>query len=173
MIATQRRYELLKALIEAYIERAEPIGSKALVIEYHFPVSSATIRNDMQELEREGLLGHPHTSSGRIPTARGYQWYVDHGLEARVLDAERRVIERLFQLMEDQSREERYRALVQRLAEVSEEAVILHTHEHDLYLNGLGYLFSQPEFSRSFMVPVTVKCKLPIKSKIFKIEETK
>ena len=55
--------------------------------------------------------------------------------------------ERLFQLMEDQSREERYLALVQRLAEVSEEAVILHTHEHDLYLNGLGYLFSQPEFS--------------------------
>src|SRR5574344_1769766 len=72
-----RKKKILQAIVEEYIETAEPVSSKAIVEKYAVDYSSATIRNDMAELEKIGLLDKPHTSAGRIPSAQGYRYYVD------------------------------------------------------------------------------------------------
>jgi heat-inducible transcriptional repressor len=74
---SDRYQHILKATIQHYIATAEPVGSKTLLEEYNFSVSSATIRNALGKLEKEGLLYQPHTSSGRIPSDWGYRLYVD------------------------------------------------------------------------------------------------
>ena len=74
---TERHQKILRATIKHYIATAEPVGSNALIQEYDFSVSSATIRNAMGRLEKAGLLYQPHTSAGRIPSDSGYRIYVD------------------------------------------------------------------------------------------------
>lgn len=72
-----RQREVLAAVVELYTKTAEPVGSEALLERHHFPVSSATLRNDMLALEEAGYLYQPHTSAGRIPTDAGYRYYVE------------------------------------------------------------------------------------------------
>ncbi len=72
-----RKKQVLKAVIEEYINTAEPVSSAVLVEKYELDFSSATIRNEMAELEKEGYLEKPHTSAGRIPSVKGYRFYVD------------------------------------------------------------------------------------------------
>ena len=72
-----RAQAILRAVIEEYVTSAVPVGSQALVERYRLGVSSATVRNVLAELELGGLLTHPHTSAGRIPTDEGYRWYVE------------------------------------------------------------------------------------------------
>jgi len=73
-----RRDEVLKLIVEHFIKTAEPVGSKTLQEAYKLDVSSATIRNEMNALEKDGYLEKTHTSSGRIPSEKGYQYYVDN-----------------------------------------------------------------------------------------------
>lgn len=73
----KRERQVLQAIIEEYINTAEPVSSGTIVENYNLDYSSATIRNDMAELEKQGYLEKPHTSSGRIPSAKGYRFYVD------------------------------------------------------------------------------------------------
>src|SRR3954471_2629575 len=79
---TERQREILRRVIEEYVESGEPVGSKNLVARSGMSVSPSTVRADLAELERRGLLTHPHTSAGRVPTEAGYRIYVD-GLLAR------------------------------------------------------------------------------------------
>ncbi len=72
-----RKKQVLQAVIEEYISTAEPVSSGTIVEKYNLGFSSATIRNDMAELEHEGYLEKPHTSAGRIPSVKGYRFYVD------------------------------------------------------------------------------------------------
>ncbi len=72
-----RKKQVLQAVIEEYISTAEPVSSGTIVEKYDLGFSSATIRNDMAELENEGYLEKPHTSAGRIPSVKGYRFYVD------------------------------------------------------------------------------------------------
>ena len=74
---SSRKKAILKAVVDAHIENGEPVGSKALTGNAGFGLSSATIRNEMAELEAMGYLVQPHTSAGRIPTDLGYRFYVD------------------------------------------------------------------------------------------------
>ena len=75
---SDREIRVLEAVIQVYIETAEPAGSQTVAQRFPIGVSSATIRNTMGELEEKGYLYHPHTSAGRIPTDRAYRWYVDN-----------------------------------------------------------------------------------------------
>lgn len=77
LINMDRQQKILKALINEFIKTAEPVGSKTIMIGYKFNVSPATIRSDLAELEKEGLIMQPHTSAGRIPTDAGYRVFVD------------------------------------------------------------------------------------------------
>ncbi|HJC13459.1 MAG TPA: heat-inducible transcriptional repressor HrcA [Candidatus Agathobaculum intestinigallinarum] len=81
MELSERKKQILKAIIGDYIRTAEPVGSKALTEGHALPFSSATIRNEMSELEEMGYLEKPHTSAGRIPSPRGYRLYVDELME--------------------------------------------------------------------------------------------
>ena len=72
-----RRMQVLRAVVEDYIRSQQPVGSSALTRSHRLGVSSATIRNDMAELEDQGYLVQPHTSAGRIPTEKGYRYFVD------------------------------------------------------------------------------------------------
>lgn len=74
----ERKEAVLRAVVEQYVATAEPVGSQAVAKTGGIGVSSATVRNDMATLEREGFLAQPHTSAGRVPTDRGYRYYVDH-----------------------------------------------------------------------------------------------
>ena len=80
-----RKKNILKAIVDDYIATAEPVGSKALISRFHFTVSSATVRNEMAELEELGYLEQPHTSAGRVPSDKGYRAYVDSLLQVEVL----------------------------------------------------------------------------------------
>ena len=84
---SERKKRILRSIIEAHIEMGEPIGSKYLVASAQIPFSSATIRNEMAELEEMGYLEQPHTSAGRIPTKLGYRFYVDSLMENYKLTA--------------------------------------------------------------------------------------
>ena len=89
-----RRQKILAAIVEQYIETGEPVGSKALLSKLDMSVSSATIRNEMSELSRLGLISQPHTSAGRVPTQAGYRYYVDNLMKISELeDNERKIIE--------------------------------------------------------------------------------
>lgn len=69
---------ILKYIVEYFIKHAEPVGSKTLISEYNLPFSSATIRNEMYDLEQKGYIEKPHTSSGRVPSSKGYRYYCEH-----------------------------------------------------------------------------------------------
>lgn len=77
MTLDSRKQKILQAIVDDYIETAEPVASKALVAKYDFQLSSATVRNEMADLEELGYLEQPHTSAGRIPSDKGYREYVD------------------------------------------------------------------------------------------------
>lgn len=77
----ERKKQVLQAIIEEYINTAEPVSSNSLVEGYGLEYSSATIRNEMAELEKMGYLDKPHTSSGRVPSEKGYRFYVDELLK--------------------------------------------------------------------------------------------
>ncbi|MDH4042163.1 MAG: heat-inducible transcriptional repressor HrcA, partial [Gammaproteobacteria bacterium] len=85
---SERARILLKTLVERHIRDGQPVGSKTLLEEAGLPVSAATIRNIMSDLEDKGYLHSPHTSAGRVPTALGYRLFVDSLLQVRPLDDE-------------------------------------------------------------------------------------
>jgi heat-inducible transcriptional repressor len=93
-VVSERSLEVLRVIVQDYVASREPVGSKSIVERHAFGVSAATIRNDMALLEEEELIAAPHTSSGRVPTDKGYRLFVDHLAEARPLSpAQRTAIE--------------------------------------------------------------------------------
>lgn len=93
---SQRQTVIFKAIVEEFIRTAEPVGSKSLMTMLDLPYSSATIRNDMAELELMGLLEKTHTSSGRIPSAKGYRYYVDHLMEKKIDAISKHALQQVF-----------------------------------------------------------------------------
>ncbi|MFE4469297.1 heat-inducible transcriptional repressor HrcA [Leifsonia sp. NPDC056824] len=89
-MVSERSLEVLRVIVQDYVASREPVGSKSIVERHAFGVSAATIRNDMALLEEEELIVAPHTSSGRVPTDKGYRLFVDHLAEARPLSAAQR-----------------------------------------------------------------------------------
>ena len=80
-----RQQKILSAIIEEYTKTAIPVGSQILASKYHFAVSTATLRNDMTVLEKEGYLYQPHISAGRIPTDKGYRYFVEEIMKDKEL----------------------------------------------------------------------------------------
>jgi heat-inducible transcriptional repressor len=144
-----RRNDILTAVIDAYVDRAAPVSSEVLAREYSFDLSPATIRNVLAELEEFGYLTHPHTSAGRVPTEKGYRYYVNYLMERRsLLEEERRRIET------------EYRKNIQeleRILDTTSEVLSDFTHCTGLaYFSGLGdrlfykgasFMLDQPEFN--------------------------
>ncbi len=89
-MVSERSLEVLKVIVQDYVASREPVGSKTIVERHGFGVSAATIRNDMAVLEEEELITAPHTSSGRVPTDKGYRVFVDQLADRRPLSAAQR-----------------------------------------------------------------------------------
>ena len=80
----------LRAIVEDYVATQEPVGSKSLVERHALRVSPATVRNDMAVLEDEGYIKQPHTSAGRVPTDRGYRFFIEYLMQQRNLTVQER-----------------------------------------------------------------------------------
>lgn len=141
---TERQQDILSAIIEQYAEVASPVGSTLLA--KLFNVSSATIRAEMAELEREGYIMQPHTSAGRVPTDKGYRLYVNnlHELSEQKLPgrAEKALAARVQQAG---APERMIRNAVDTLVELTHN-LGLATIGNQMYISGLSNLFGQPEF---------------------------
>ena len=92
----KRAAKILETIVDEYIRTGEPIGSKAVQELLDIKVSSATIRNEMAALEQQGLLEHPHTSAGRVPTYKGLRVYIDRLAEKQIPESDRQEIDRIF-----------------------------------------------------------------------------
>ena len=143
---TERQIAILASIIEQYAEVAVPVGSVTLA--KLFGVSSATIRAEMARLEEMGLIAQPHTSAGRVPTDKGYRYYVNGITEANetpVLDRSARAIEARASTHGDRA-DQAIRSTVDSLADLTHNLGIA-TIGDQLYLSGMGNLFSHPEFT--------------------------
>jgi len=142
---TERQKQILNSLVEQYAEVASPVGSSLLA--KVFGVSSATIRAEMAELERLGYIMQPHTSAGRIPTDKGYRFYVNEISDSsNVNPTERRAEKALAVRLADSGTPERtIRNAVDTLVELTHN-LGLATIGNQLYMSGLSNLFGQPEF---------------------------
>ncbi len=147
---TARQQKILQAIVEQYAEVASPVGSSLLA--KVFGVSSATIRAEMAELERAGYITHPHTSAGRIPTDKGYRFYVNNLSDKDESPAERRAEKALATRVTQGGVPERViRNAVDTLVELTHN-LGLATIGDQLYMSGLSNLFGQPEFMNSGQV---------------------
>lgn len=143
---TTRRESILEAIVREYVETAEPVGSLTLVEKFKFPFSSATIRAEMAELESEGYITHPHTSAGRIPTEKGYRYFVDMIEKEKwemAYREERSLRKRIGAMHSDYNR--MFNAATVALAELTRN-VGLSMFDNETFSHGIANLFRQPEF---------------------------
>lgn len=119
-----RQHQILQAIIEDYVSLREPVGSKALVERHQLGVSSATVRNEMMALEEQGLIQAPHSSAGRVPTAKGYRFFVDGIAKPRPLKpAEKNAIHRF--LDSSDSLDQVYEQTVRLLSQLTHQVAVL------------------------------------------------
>lgn len=147
---TERQKQILVAVVEQYAEVASPVGSSLLA--KVFSVSSATVRAEMAELEKGGFITQPHTSAGRIPTDKGYRFYVNNLSEQKSAGLESRAERALTARVGSGGLPERtIRNAVDTLVELTHN-LGLATIGNQLYMSGLSNLFGQPEFMQKGQV---------------------
>lgn len=143
---TQRQIEILKSIIEEYINTAEPVGSETIEKKHNLSASPATIRNEMVKLSELGYLKKPHTSAGRIPTSAGMKLYVRELMKEKEMT-----------VVEEVALKERiwdYRMRAQRLlkeatrllADKTKTLAVATTNDGDIYCSGYAYILDMPEF---------------------------
>ncbi len=147
---TSRQKQILCSIVEQYAEVASPVGSSLLA--KAFGVSSATIRAEMAELENLGYIMQPHTSAGRVPTDKGYRFYVNSLADEKDKTPEKGAARALAARVSDAGMPERtIRNAVDTLVELTHN-LGLATIGNQLYMSGLSNLFGQPEFMQARQV---------------------
>ncbi len=147
MDLTERQKKLLRAVIEKYIETAEPIGSETIEKEAGLGVSPATIRNEMVRLTALGYLRQPYTSAGRIPTSQGMKFFVDQLMEEKALSLKDEVA-----IKEElgQGTEDRFDKLLKHttkvLADQTRSLAVATDGEGEIYASGMANILEMPEF---------------------------
>ncbi|MFA6304804.1 MAG: hypothetical protein WCV73_02910 [Patescibacteria group bacterium] len=147
-----RKRALLAQIIKEYIKTACPVGSRCLEEKSRLGVSSATIRNEMAELEMEGYIAQPHTSAGRIPTEKGYGFFLSHLKEGKLASREFKELQEMLKKSFKDDLEIQLKQLAKKIAEFSNNAVVIGFSDNNLYYTGLSNLFSQPEFQNPELV---------------------
>ncbi len=146
-----RQAKLLSAIIDQFIQTAEPVGSLNLVAGREFQVSGATLRNEMRLLCQEGFLEQPHVSAGRIPTAKGYQIYVREYIEpSKEMQKVQKNFDRLKQAyVRRKDQEKVYEAVTLLSHMIPNVAFATVPHKDMVYYLGLANTLRQPEFQQS------------------------
>ena len=146
-----RQQELLQLVVENHIITAEPIGSRFLLSQSNLNCGEATVRNDLRALEEEGYLIQPHTSAGRIPTEKGYRFFVENSKLkkiAKINNKENDVLGMSLGKDKDDDYFQTRKNLAKSLAELSQEAVLLAFNLNSVYYTGLSNLFAKPELKQ-------------------------
>lgn len=140
-----RQQKILSAVIEEYTAAAIPVGSNVLTEKYNFKLSSATIRNDMVALEKEGFLYQPHTSAGRIPTDQGYKYFVEEVMKDQQLPlAEQKKMQA--ELLKLKAQHNRLSRTTAKLLSSFTGSFAINRLEKDFSEFGIRELLEQPEF---------------------------
>ncbi len=166
----ERKKKILNAIIRNYQETGEPVGSRTISKYSDLQLSSATIRNEMSDLEEMGLIVQPHTSAGRIPTDRGYRLYVDHMLETADRDAGRQELAETSEFLID--RMDRMEQVLKQMAKV----LALNTNYASMISaprynrNKLKFIQLSRVEEHKLLAVVVVEGNL-IKNTIFEVEE--
>ncbi len=143
-----RRKRIFQAIVEEYIDRALPVSSQAVAQRLRPRLSAATVRNAMSELDTLGLIWQPHTSAGRIPTDRGYRYYIDSLLQLEQLTLqERELIENQYPAQR-QSFDELLGEILRILSNLSGYTTLAFSSfgKAGLYVERVSYILEQPEF---------------------------
>lgn len=145
-----RQTKVLQAIVKAFIETASPIGSKQLCETGNFDVSSATIRNEMVKLEKDGFIMQPHTSAGRVPTSLAYRMFVDQmKVDSRLIEAQRD-IEKVRRDKQLKQTKEVLHEMVSTLSSVTHNITFASLPDQDrVFYIGLSNMFRMPEFSQN------------------------
>jgi transcriptional regulator of heat shock response len=147
----QRKIELLNGIIEEYIGKAIPVGSKFLSEKADWDLSPATIRNEMAELENDGYIYQPYTSAGRAPTEKGYAFYLKNNLSKFNLNSKEKIAldkvisETLKKYKNDPS--VLIKELAKRFADLVNQTILVGFSPDEYYYTGLSNIFAQPEFN--------------------------
>lgn len=142
-----RREHILKTIVDEYIRTAEPVGSKTLVERYGLDVSSATVRNEMVELERTGYIAAPHTSAGRVPTEKAFVYYLRNFVEGSEGANGSEGAKEMKKAVRDADNEQgAMRAVANTLSELTGEMTFVTIDSHSSHYAGVGKLLLKPEF---------------------------
>lgn len=143
---SERKQELLHHLVHEHIKTGAPVGSKLLANRTDQQLSPATIRNEMSDLEAEGYITHPHTSAGRIPTAKGWKYYIDNIVQAKTPSTSQQ--KELQNILKNKklSYEDGLKSVARSLADMSKNASVIGFSADNVYYTGLSHLFNEPEF---------------------------
>lgn len=143
---TERQIQILKSLIEEYIETAEAVGSETLEKKHNLATSPATIRNEMAYLEKKGYLKKVHISGGRMPTFLAMKFYVKQLMKEKELSVaeEVRLKEQVWDFRENEPL--CLRKMVRSLASKTKTLAIATTHEGDIFAAGYAHILDMPEF---------------------------
>lgn len=139
----ERQFKILDIIIREYIKNGIPVSSGFLVQNYDLDCSSATVRNEMAELEDMGLISQPHTSAGRIPTEKAFNLYLDNLEPVLLSDEEKNIFKDLLTSKDEYS----LKQVAKNLAALSSVAVFWAFHRRNVYYTGVTNLLSQPEFT--------------------------
>lgn len=141
-----RQERVLAAIVQEYVETAQPVASKTLCEKHDFQVSPATLRNDMVTLEEAGLLRQPHTSAGRIPTEEGYRYYLDRFVRQK--KAPRVQVKLIIKRADPQQNVKDFmRQMTKSIVKVSGETAFVSQEDGWHYYTGVSKLFQKPEFN--------------------------
>ena len=155
--AANRQGEVLGIIVKHYVETAEPVGSR--FVSRQLGLSSATIRNVMADLEDTGLITHPHTSAGRIPTDKGYRYYIDSLMRVRTLN------EHMVKSVRDD-----YSHALRSMEDILEHTshlishltnyvgITLFSRYEKLYMDGTSHIIAEPEFRDLKKLHSLLKC---------------
>jgi heat-inducible transcriptional repressor len=144
---TARQTQILKSLIDEYIETAAPVGSESLDKKYNLGVSPATIRNEMLALTKAGFLRQPHTSAGRVPTPKAMKFYINQLMEEKQMSLadEVKAKEEVWDARRDLPR--LFREATHALAEHTKSLAVGATDEGRVWHSGYANIFLNPEFA--------------------------
>lgn len=144
----KRKELILKIIIKEHIKTAQPVGSEGLVDKYNLDISPATVRNEMAELEEEGYMAQPHTSAGRIPTEKAYNFYLESLSEKKLSETEAEIFEKVLAEKEEIN----FKQAAKAMAKISGQAIFWAFHKHNLYYTGISNLLHQPEFCQTNLI---------------------
>ncbi len=143
-----RQQKILAAIVKEYSEAAQPVGSQELVEKYNLSVSPATIRNEMAVLEKKGYISQPHKSAGRVPTDKGYRFFVNELMQRFELSERERKMLRAELVKLQAAHEQLGRSISKLVAEVSGQAAFT-LLPHDTSAAGLSRIITEPDLSDS------------------------